>query len=337
MNNPPLGFRVLMSRRDNEQHWELLGTDGQTVPEAERFLHALMVRGLSPRTRRTYAYDLLCAYRWMHAHGLSPLELSGERLLEFIDFQQQPPTASPSTINRRLRLLQRLAAFLTGTTPVIPAWEHQRHALVFHARARRGSLRLKEPHRVVRPLKDTEALRFFESLRTWRDRTLVLLMWAEGLRSAEVLALEFPDVDIARRTLRVQGKGRKERVMPLADPVLKALLLYFRLERPATTTRKLFVSLKGPRRGRPLSLEGLRRLFRYHREKSGIAQANPHRFRHTFGANMTRCRVPLLVLAKMMGHSSPQTTMRYVELDDEELRTYFRQAVETLKSKGLPE
>ena len=82
-------------------------------------------------------------------------------------------------------------------------------------------------------------------------------------------------------------------------------------------------------------MDGLRRIFRYHRNKSGITQANPHRFRHSFGANMTRCRVPLLVLARMMGHSSPHTTMRYAEIEDHELRAHYQQALDILQAKGL--
>ena len=331
----PTPLRVRMQPCGTEVRWQVLDAEGEPVPDAERFLHAIMVRGLSPHTGRTYAYDLLCAYRWMNESALQPQQITGEEMLGFIDYQQRPPPAAPSTINRRLRVLQRLVAFLSGTTPLIPAWQHQAHALVFHTRSRRGSLRLKEPHRVVRPLTDAEALEFFQSLKTWRDRAMVLLMWAEGLRSAEVLGLEFSHLDVQHGSLRVHGKGRKERVMPLADAVVKALLLYVRLERPAIPSQKIFVVLKGPRRGRPLSTEGLRRLFRYHRHTSGVAHANPHRFRHSFGANMTRCRVPLLVLARMMGHSSPQTTMRYVELEDHQLRTYFLQAVETLNTQDL--
>jgi site-specific recombinase XerD len=315
--------------------WQLLGAEGEPVADAERFLHAIMLRGLSPRTARTYAYDLLCAYRWMNECALQPHQITGEGMLGFIEYQQRPPPAEPSTINRRLRLLQRLVGSLTGTAPMIPAWQHQAHALVFHTRSRHGSLRLKQPHRVVHPLKDAEVLEFFGSLKTWRDRAMVLLMWAEGLRSAEVLDIEFSQIDFCGASLRVQGKGRKERLMPLAEAVVKALLLYVRLERPASSSQKLFVVLKGPRRGRPLSPEGLRRLFRYHRSSSGVAHANAHRFRHTFGANMTRGGVPLLVLARMMGHSSPQTTMRYVEFEDQELRTYFLEALETLRTKGL--
>lgn len=324
------GLRVRMRRWGAEQRWQLHGPDAEPVPEAERFLHTLMLRGLSPRTRRTYAFDLLCAYRWMAETSRQPEDLTGEQLLEFIEFQQRPPPPAPSTINRRLRLLQRFVDFLTGAPPSIPPWEYRSHAASFYARARRGSLRLKEPHRVVRPLKDAEVLEFFSSLKTWRDRAITLLMWAEGLRSMEVLNLTLPDLDFHHMSLRIQGKGNKERVMPLATPVANALVLYLRLERPAVPSPRLFLVLKPPHRGRSLSAEGLRMIFRYHRTASDVLAANPHRFRHAFGANMTRHRTPLLALAKMMGHSSPPTTIRYVEIEDAELRAFYNEAIEKL-------
>jgi len=328
-------FIVRKSRQHSQPVWELVTADGQPVEEAERFIHTLVLRGLSPRTRRTYAYDLLAAYRWMDEADRQPEQLAGEDLVAFIDYLRRPPPAAPSTINRRLRLLQRFAEFLTGTAPVVEAWRQHTHALHFHSRSRRGSVRIKEPHRVVHPLKDPQVLEFYSSLKTWRDRSMMLLMWAEGLRAAEVLDLSVNDIDPQGQSLRIHGKGNKQRVMPLADAVSMTLRLYGQLERPHTDTQAMFVVLKGPRRGQPLSGTGLRRIFRYHRGKSGITQANPHRFRHSFGANMTRCRVPLLVLARMMGHSSPHTTMRYVEVEDPELRAHYLQALDILKTKGL--
>ena len=328
-------FTIRQGQRQGQPVWELVSADGQPVEPAERFIHTLVLRGLSPRTRRAYAYDLLEAYRWMAKADREPEQLSGEDLVEFIDCMQRPPAASPSTINRRLRLLQRFVEFLTGTAPVVAAWRQYSHALHFHSRSRRGSLRIKEPHRVIHPLKDRQVLEFYSSLKTWRDRAMVLLMWAEGLRAAEVLALTVNDIDAPGQNLCIHGKGRKQRVMPLADAVANTLRLYGQLERPITSSVAVFVVLKGRRRGKPLSMDGLRRIFRYHRSKSGITQANPHRFRHSFGANMTRCRVPLLVLARMMGHSSPHTTMRYVEIEDHELRAHYQQAQDALKTKGL--
>lgn len=328
-------FAVRQRQRQGQPVWVLVSSDGESVEKAERFIHTLVLRGLSPRTRRTYAYDLLEAYRWMAEADRQPEQVTGDDLVAFIDYQQRPPPASPSTINRRLRYLQRFVQFLTGAAPVVVAWRQYNHALCFHTRSRRGSVRIKEPHRVVHPLSDAQVLTFYSSLKTWRDRAMMLLMWAEGLRAAEVLNLTVNDIDSQAQSLRIHGKGRKQRVMPLAEAVATTLRLYEQLERPTTASVAIFVVLKGPRRGAPLSTEGLRRIFRYHRSTSGITQANPHRFRHCFGATMTRCRVPLLVLARMMGHSSPHTTMRYVEIEDHELRDQYRQALDILKTKGL--
>ena len=260
-------FSVCKHQRQGQSVWQLVGSDGQPVEEAERFIHTLVLRGLSPRTRRTYAYDLLEAYRWMAEAHRQPDQLIGEDLVAFIEYQQRPPPAGASSINRRLRLLQRFAQFLTGTAPVVEAWQQHTHALHFHSRCRRGSVRIKEPHRVVHPLKDPQVLEFYSSLRTWRDRAMMLLMWAEGLRAAEVLALTVEDIDLQGQDLRILGKGNKQRVMPLADVVSMTLRLYGQLERPTTDSQAMFVVLKGPRRGQPLSAGGLRTIFRYHRGK----------------------------------------------------------------------
>ena len=334
-HNNDNAFTIRQRQHQGQPAWELISADGQSVEQAERFIHTLVLRGLSPRTWRAYAYDLLESYRWMDEANRQPEQITGDDLIAFIDYMKRPPSASAATINRRLRLVQRFVEFLTGEAPVVAAWRQHTHAISFHSRSRRGSVRIKEPHRVIHPLKDTQVMTFYASLKTWRDRSMMLLMWAEGLRAAEVLNLSVNDIDSQGQSLCILGKGNKQRIMPLADAVANTLRLYAQLERPTTDSQATFVVLKGPRRGEPLSTAGLRRIFRYHRAKSGITEANPHRFRHSFGANMTRCRVPLLVLARMMGHSSPHTTMRYVEIEDPELRAHYLQALDVLKTQGL--
>ena len=156
-------FTLRQCQRQGQPVWELVSADGQPVEQAERFIHTLVLRGLSPRTRRAYAYDLLEAYRWMSEADRQPEQITGDDLIAFIDYQQRPPPVSPSTINRRLRLVQRFVEFLTGEAPVVAAWRQHTHALNFHSRSRRGSVRIKEPHRVIHPLKDAEVIRFYAS------------------------------------------------------------------------------------------------------------------------------------------------------------------------------
>jgi site-specific recombinase XerD len=314
--------------------WELIGPDRQPLPEAQSFLRKLSLRALSPRSIRTYAYDLLCAYRWMHHSRLRPQQIHGEQLVEFIAFQQQQPPAAHSTINRRVRLLERLVTFLTGKPPVLAPWQIVQ-ALGPYRRSLRSALYLPQPRRLIEALSDGEVIDFLSSLNTWRDRAIVLLMWAAGLRCCEILRLQLHDVQLDSMSLRLRGKGNKERTMPLAESIVKPLLHYLHIERPSSDSLACFLSLKGPHRGRPMTYSGLRRLFRYHRLRANVPKANPHRFRHTFGANMTRARVPLPVLSRMMGHALARTTMRYIQLADPELRQEYDRAIRSLSSNGV--
>ena len=80
--------------------------------------------------------------------------------------------------------------------------------------------------------------------------------------------------------------------------------------------------------------EGLRELFRYHRKRTGVAKANPHRFRHTFAVDMIREGMALPVLMRLMGHTSIEMTMRYVNLSAEDVRDQFERAVRRME-EGL--
>ena len=314
--------------------WELVDPDGHPVVHANRFLHLVGVRGLQSHSVRTYAYDLLCAFRWLHATRRALTGLTAETLLDFIEYQRRTVPVAATTINRRLAVLQRFLVFLTGRTTAPTAGPS-----MTTRRFRRGrppsAVRVRTPQRLVIPLTDQEAVTFFRTLHTARDRAITLLMWANGCRACEILNLGLGDVDFPHRSLKLLGKSCKERMLPLADKVAKVLLQYLAYERPARSATAFFVVLKGPCRGQPMTYAGLRRIFRYHRATSQILHANPHRFRHTFGANMTRCRVPLAILAKMMGHASPQTTLRYIQLNDHDVRQQYDEALQTLHPSGL--
>lgn len=281
----PVDYSVRLSDQCNE--WHLIGPDDQLLADANRFLHTVGVRGLASRSLRTYAYDLLCAFRWMHSTGRSIPGLTAETLLDFIEYQRRASPVADTTINRRLTVLQRFMVFLTGRSHPIS------QSVIFRRGRRSSAVRVRTAHRLVTPLTDKQAKTFFNTLRTARDRAITLLMWADGLRSCEILNLGIGDVDFQNMSIRIFGKGRKERMMPLVENVAKVLLHYLARERPYRSSHKFFVVLKGPHRGQPMTYTGLHRVFRYHRMLSNVPNANAHRFRHTFGANMTRCRVPL--------------------------------------------
>jgi site-specific recombinase XerD len=154
--------------------------------------------------------------------------------------------------------------------------------------------------------------------------------------AAAVLALRLEDLQLADAHMRVLGKGNKKRVMPLPPEIIEVLEKYVRLERPLTNSASLFVSLKGRQRGRPMTPAGLRSLFRHHRLRSRVPQANAHRLRHTFGADMVRAGISLPALQRLMGHSQIHTTMLYVQLAPQDVWREYAHAIENRSRLSPP-
>jgi integrase/recombinase XerD len=188
-------------------------------------------------------------------------------------------------------------------------------------------LRLRQPRRVIQPLSSEQVTKFWASFRTFSDLAVVGLMLLDGLRSCEILTLQREDLKLADAQMHVLGKGRKQRILPLPAEIMEVLQNYIRLERPLTNSPYLFVSLKGRQRGQPMTTAGLRSLFRHHRLRSEVPVANPHRFRHTFGADMVRAGISLPALQHLMGHSQIHTTMLYVQLAPQDVWREYARAV----------
>ena len=309
---------------------------GRAVVDVTRFLASLKLRGLSPRTRRAYAFDLVVLYRWLAATRRTLKLLDRDGLLEFIRSQREAG-AHPNSINRRLSSCRLLFRFVVGRDldgdvgnggPYYRGRGRDRRLGLHQLPRRRPQLRVKAPSHVVEPLSAKEVRRFMRRLHRYRDLALLHLLLFCGLRSAEALGLELSHVSFDEAQLRVRGKGNKERVLPLPDFVARSLRDYLRWERPARChCRHLFVVLRGRRRGRPMTYEGMRSLFRNRRAHAGLARANPHRFRHTFGADMARSGVRLPVLQRMMGHVDPSTTLRYIHLSLADVAKEYDRAV----------
>jgi site-specific recombinase XerD len=318
--------------------YRLLDEHGLEIAWANTFLDAQRIRQLSLRSLRAYAFDLLHFARWWFQPPLPPplSEIDETRLVDYVRSQldQQPPPA-PATVNRRLTVIHCLYRFHYGRE-ISPGQTHfqrtytQRPPLGY-GRPRRGvthGLRLRQPRRAVVPLSAEQVAQFWRSFRTFRDLALVGLMLLDGLRSCEVLSLQLADLPLAEGRMRVRGKGNKQRILPLPQEIRDVLEKYLHLERPPTDSSALFVCLKGRHRGLPLTPAGLRALFRHHRRTTRIADANPHRFRHTFGADMVRDGVSLPALQHLMGHAQIHTTMLYVQLAPQDVWSEYRRAIE---------
>lgn len=315
--------------------YRLLDDADHEIAWANDFLDAQHLRQLSPRSLRAYAYDLLHFARWFQSRSQTLSETTESTLLDYVRHQlSQRPQPTPQTVNHRLTVIRCLYRFHTGQDIPGGRYHFQR---VYTSRCPLGygrphravafGLRLKEPRRVIKPLSSEQVTQFLNSFQTYRDLAVVGLMLLDGLRSCEILSLQLEDLKLADAQLHVLGKGRKHRVLPLPGDVMEVLQNYLRLERPLTNSSYLFVSLKGRRRGQLMSPAGLRSLFRHHRLCSAVPAANPHRFRHTFGADMVRAGISLPALQHLMGHSQIDTTLLYVQLAPQDVWREYARAV----------
>ena len=314
---------------------------GREVGWINRYLDREYVRRVADTTLRAYAYNLLHFVRWWeslhHTGEVVEGDLTESTLLDYLKFQSshQPPLASTS-INVRIGVADRA---LRNEFPDAPSAMAQgfQHAYLRcgplglgRRRLAVSRLRVRVPKRQPVPLSVDEVARFWSSFRTARDLAVVGLMLLQGLRSAEVLALNEDDVLLSEAQLRVRGKGNKLRLLPLAPETVELLDHYRLLERPKVGTTALFISLKGPAHGIRMTLPGLRSLFRHHRKGTGIKLANPHRFRHTFASDMVRAGISLPALMQLMGHANIQTTLRYVQITPQDVYLQYTRAVAQL-------
>lgn len=299
---------------------------------ANEFLAYAELRGLSPATVRAYGYDLVGFFRWFHPRR-TRRQLEIVEFLKFVEFLKNR-NLEPTSINRRIMSCLMFYQFIFGVTPmsIAVAKRHRSHRKVSGIR-----LKIKIPYKLVEALEPKEVRKIMKRTKRYRDLAIIYLLLFCGLRSCEVLSLGIGDLNPLHRTILVLGKGRKQRSLPLNDDVAHLLSLYFQYERPSECpTDRVFVVLQGKQRGKPMTKDGLRSIFRWRRRHWNLPRANAHRFRHTFGTEMARNGVKLPILQKMMGHSDPQTTLKYISLSMADVHVEYTRALTSIRSRYEP-
>lgn len=316
--------------------WLLTGPREVDLSLVNDYLAHLGDRRYASGTRRSYAFDLLALCRWLDEQQLRLDEVDTAALMRFLASCQGLAAA---TVNRRLAAINGLFAFRAmrdpaaiNPMPKAPAGRRasasQRGGLLAHLDMPRprSALRAREPRRLPRGLERGEITAFLSSLRTWRDKAIAGLMLFSGLRSAEVLALDVADIDIARGWARVAGKGGRERRAPVDSEVAGLVQTYLLAERPDTAASALFVVAKGAHRGQRLSAAGLRTIFRYHRDRAEVPAAHPHALRHSFGTALAEAGVDLAVIQALLGHAHVDSSVGYIHLAPVRVRAAYDSA-----------
>jgi integrase/recombinase XerD len=278
-------------------------------------------RGLSRNTLNAYRTDLLqygafLADRDIDALGARPADI-GDFLADLATGNGRP-ACSASTVHRKTACLRSFYKHLRRDELI---GDDPTAALSAPRRAR------KLPH----VLNYAEVQKLLAAPRgsdptALRDRALLEVMYACGLRASETIGLETTDVDMHEGFLRARGKGSKERIVPLGRKAISAITAYLRGGRPKLVgdrhEAKLFVNF----RGGPLSRQGLYKIVQRHARSAGLAgRMSPHTLRHSFATHLLAGGCDLRAVQEMLGHADISTTQMYTHLSGEQLKdVYFR-------------
>jgi len=154
-----------------------------------------------------------------------------------------------------------------------------------------------------------------------RDRAILELLYASGLRVSEISTLKLADLHLDAGYLRCLGKGSKERVVPVGKPALDALREYLGTERGESTEETVFVSSKGGR----LVRESIWRVLQKRKVAAGVrGRVFPHAVRHSFATHLVENGADLRYVQEMLGHSKISTTQIYTQVDRERLKAVHR-------------
>jgi integrase/recombinase XerD len=196
-----------------------------------------------------------------------------------------------------------------------------------------GSPLIRTPRTLPRVLPPADVDRFVAALRTHRDRAMVEAMLLGGLRRCEVLGLRVRDVSPGEQHLFVaEGKGGHQRRAPVSKRFFVTLAAYLATERPQTDVDQLFVVLKGPRRGQPLSADGLDEIVNGARDRSGIGHLTCHQLRHTCLTRLREAGMALEAVQAQAGHRSIESTRIYLHLANSWLVEEYTRATEAIEA-----
>jgi integrase/recombinase XerD len=281
----------------------------------DQFLdYVSLERGLSPNTRAAYASDLAAFARFLAGRGIA--SINAVRRSHLVDFlmESKERNLRASTISRRLVSIRVLFRYL------------QQEGL-----AASNPAAVMDSPKLWKILPDTLTVRDVDRLLAQpdpttplgaRDRAILELLYATGLRVSELASLAAGDIRFEEGYVRCLGKGRKERLVPFGAAAREALRRYADEARPAllrgAEAGTFFVS----RRRRPMDRRQIWRMIRARARGAGIGKnVHPHTLRHSFASHLLANEAPLRVIQEMLGHADIATTQIYTHVDAARLKS----------------
>jgi len=291
-----------------------------------RFLEHLQgERQLSPETLRAYEYDLVTFHEFLARDFLGkapeevrPQDVDALAVRSFLAALTRKGLGKRSQ-GRALAAVRSLFRFACreGVMPANPA---------------QGVRTPKFPKMLPRHLRPGEVEGLIEAPAgdeplVRRDRAILELLYAAGLRVSELVGLDWPDVDLSARVLRVMGKGSKERMVPFGRPAAEALRRWLEVWEGVRDAmdggEPVFLNHQGTR----LTDRSVRRVIDRWVDAAAVARGvHPHTLRHTFATHLLENGADLRAIQELLGHSSLSTTQKYTHLEVERLLSVYRDA-----------
>lgn len=315
----------------------------------DEFLEFVSVRA-RPSTVRAYAHDLKIFFGVVRK---DPVEVTPADVLAFVVAQNRPRDGvgnvvrisdgrsglSASTIKRRLAAVSSLYGYLVARGDVGVASNPVPRGLPTRKsrhRGERGLPLVRGVRRLPRILDPGEVEALMGALRTSRDRAMVQAMVLGGLRRCEVLGLRLGDLRLGEwRVFIMDGKGGHQRLVPMSKSFFATVADYLNDERPGNAgTDRVFVALKGPRRGQPLSADGLDTVLSAARARAGLVHGTCHELRHTCFTRLREGGMAIEAIQAQAGHRSIASTRIYLHLGDGWLADEYKRAAEAIEAQA---
>jgi integrase/recombinase XerD len=291
--------------------------------QVERFLdHLAAERGLSGHTLTAYRRDLDRYASFLQERGVRSAAASAdEDVSAFIAHLSSTGHGAgkpyrTSSIARALAAVRSFHRFLVSEGDAVddPA---------------AGVVRPQVPRTLPRPLSVEEVARILASPTggtaiALRDQAILETLYGAGLRVSELVSLDVDEVDLEGGSVRVIGKGAKERIVPLGRFALDAIGAYLTKARPELASRSSRAALFLNHRGGRLTRQGCDRILRGHVRRAGIAKrVSPHTLRHSFATHLLEGGADVRVVQELLGHASVATTQIYTLVTEQHLREVY--------------
>ena len=278
--------------------------------ELRRFDDGLRARGLAEKTRRAYGADLAQLADWAAGYDLQSGNLSHRELRRFAGVLSQRG-AGKSTVARKLAAIRTFYDLQVerGVLEANPA------DLVSSPKRDLYLPRVLKPGEVATLLEGMPASGPLEL----RDRAMLELAYAAGLRAEELVNLDLGSADPDAEEVRVEGKGGRTRVVPVGEHAWRALDRYLGRGRPALDAGEsaaLFLS----KSGRRLSTSDVRRRLKLQARRAGVS---PHTLRHSFATHLLEGGADLRAIQELLGHASISTTQTYTRVESRRLKLAY--------------